>query len=233
MAHASFSYLFCGEGNAARELHRTAARVVVPAGKIVFFEGERADIVFGLSEGTVRLFKPLPNGGRQIVALALPGELLEMPTVEQHRHSATAIGEVELYRFPRDQLLAHILSSAQLTNLLLGFASRQLNLARDQMMMLGNGSAEKRVLLFLTMWRDRMAALKPFQQYLPLPMMRQDIADFLGLRLETLGRTLAKLEAKNIIRIVPKGVVLTGRDRAAQAALPVPLPQGSRGIRAY
>ncbi|HZV03626.1 MAG TPA: Crp/Fnr family transcriptional regulator [Gemmataceae bacterium] len=218
MAHLPFSYLFCGESIAARELHRTAARVVVPAGKTIFLEGERADSAFGLSEGTVRLFKPLPSGGRQIVALALPGEFLEMPTVERFRQSAAAIGEVELYRFPRDQLLALIWSSPKLMSLLLDFANRQLELAHDQVVMLGNGSAEVRILLFLAMWRDRIAALKPSQQYLPLPMMRQDIADFLGLRLETLSRALAKLEAKNVIRIVPKGVVLNESDQTA--ALP-------------
>jgi len=78
-------------------------------------------------------------------------------------------------------------------SLLVDFATRQLGLAQEQLVMLGKGSAEERVLFFLTTWRDRTASLKPFQQYLPLPMMRQDIADFLGLRLETLSRTLAKL----------------------------------------
>jgi CRP/FNR family transcriptional regulator, anaerobic regulatory protein len=70
MAHSPFSYLFCGETNEARELHRMAARIVVPAEKIIFSEDERADSVFGLSEGTVRLFKLLPDGRRHIVALA-------------------------------------------------------------------------------------------------------------------------------------------------------------------
>jgi CRP/FNR family transcriptional regulator len=208
MGHSPFSYLFCGETNEARELHRMAARIVVPAEKTIFSEDERADSVFGLSEGTVRLFKLLPDGRRHIVALALPGEFLEMPTVEQHRRSAAAIGEVELYRFPRDQLVACIRSSPRLMSLLLDFATRQLNLAQDQLVMLGTRSAEERVIFFLTTWRDRIAPLKPFQQYLPLPMWREDIADLLGLTIETVSRTLSKLEKKNVIRIVPKGVIL-------------------------
>ena len=76
MARSSFSYLFCGESNGAQELHRMAARVVVPAKQTIFSEDERADSVFGLSEGTVRLFKLLPDGRRQIVALALPAAVL-------------------------------------------------------------------------------------------------------------------------------------------------------------
>lgn len=210
MAHLPFSYLFCGEIDEARQLHRMSGRIAVPAEKMIFFEDEPADSVFGLSDGTVRIFKLLPDGRRQILALALPGEFLEMPMIEQHRHSAAAIGEVELYRFPRDQLVAHIRSSPKLLSLLVDFAIRQLNLAQDQLVMVGKGSAEERVLFFLTRWRDRMGALKPFQQYLPLPMWREDIADLLGLTIETVSRTLSKLEKKNVIRLVPKGVILTG-----------------------
>jgi CRP/FNR family transcriptional regulator, anaerobic regulatory protein len=102
-------------------------------------------------------------------------------------------------------------------SLLVGFATRQLDLAQDQLVMLGKHSAEERVLFFLTTWRDRTAALNPFQEYLPLPMWREDIADLLGLTLETVSRMFSKLEKKNVIRVVPKGVILTGFDSTHQA----------------
>ena len=187
-------------------------RLVVPAENMIFLEDERAESVFGLSEGTVRLFKLQPDGRRQILALALPGEFLEMPMMEQHRYSAAAIGEVELSRFPRDQLVAYIRSDPKLMGLLVDFATRQLNLAQGQLVMLGRRSAEERVLFFLATWRDRTAVLKPLQQFLPLPMWREDIADLLGLTIETISRTLSKLERKNVIRVVPGGVILTGLD---------------------
>lgn len=76
--------------------------------------------------------------------------------------------------------------------------------------MLGNGSAEKKVAAFLINWRNRLAHLSVFSEIVPLPMRRRDIADFLCLRLETVSRTLAELEQKNVIRVVPKGVSLTG-----------------------
>jgi CRP/FNR family transcriptional regulator len=81
------------------------------------------------------------------------------------------------------------------------------------LLLLGNGSAEERVATFLVSWRDRMARIKSSSEAIPLPMRRQDIADFLGLKLETVSRTLAKLEQKNAIRVVPKGVFLTGLER--------------------
>ena len=67
---------------------------------------------------------------------------------------------------------------------------------------------------FLVNWRKRSARIVPVSQAVPLPMRRQDIADFLGLKLETISRTFAKLEQKDVIRIVPHGVVLTGLDQA-------------------
>jgi CRP/FNR family transcriptional regulator len=159
------------------------------------------------------LFKLMPDGRRQIVALALPGEFLEMPTVDRHRYSATAIGEVVVSRFCRDQLLGCIRSNPKLKSLLLEFATHQLTMAQDQLLILGKGSAEERISFFLATWRRRMAALQPFSEFLPLPMWREDIADMLGLTLETVSRTLSRLEKKNAIRIVPKGVFLTGLEQ--------------------
>jgi CRP/FNR family transcriptional regulator len=97
--------------------------------------------------------------------------------------------------------------------LMVEFATRELDMARDQLLLLGNGSAEERVAMFLVGWRNRLARLSVFSETVPLPMRRQDIADFLGLKLETISRTLAKLEQKRVIRVVPNGVFLTGLEQ--------------------
>ena len=185
-----------------------ATRTSLVPGKHIFKEGERADFVFGVSEGVVRLFKLLPDGRRQIVWLALPGEFLEMPAVGRHLLSATAVGEIVLHRFPREPLEAYILSNANLTRLLIEFATRRLENAQQQLLVLGNGSAEERVLFFLITWRNRQAIGDQTPDYVPLPMKREDIADFLALTLETVSRTLKRLERNNFIRIVPKGAIL-------------------------
>jgi CRP/FNR family transcriptional regulator len=97
--------------------------------------------------------------------------------------------------------------------LLIEFATRELATAQDQLLLLGNGSAEEKVAIFLVNWRNRLARLSVFSETVPLPMRRQDIADFLGLKLETVSRTLAKLEQQNVIRLFPNGVFLTGLER--------------------
>ena len=205
MPRAFFPTLFCGDAPDAlelRELQRLATQVHFRAGKAIFSEGELANSVFGLSQGVVRLYKMLPDGRRQILAFALPGDFLGMPLADRHKFSADAIGEVALSRFSRADFAKFIQSSPNIMRLLIEFATRQLGMAQDQLLLLGNGSAEERVAVFLVSWRNRLARLSVFSDTVPLPMRRQDIADFLGLKLETVSRTLAKLEQRSVIRLV-------------------------------
>ena len=216
MPRALFPALFCGDAAnlfELRELQKLAIQVYFRSGKKLFSEREPADAVFGLSQGVVRLYKLLPDGRRQVLAFALPGDFLGMPFAERHNFSADAIGEVALCRFSRADLTEFIQSSPNIMRLIVEFAIRELDMAQDQLLLLGNGSAEEKVAIFLVNWRNRLARLSVFSETVPLPMRRQDIADYLGLKLETVSRTLAKLEKKNVIRIVPKGVFLTGLEQ--------------------
>jgi len=215
MEGALFPALFCGAAASAlelRELQGMATQVYVGSGKTIFSEGEPADSVFGLSRGVVRLYKQLTDGRRQVLSFALAGDFLGMPIAERHRLSADAVGEVSLCQFSRNDLLEFIASSPNLMRLLVAFASRELDMAQDQLLLLGNASAEAKVVIFLVGWRNRLArsSVSSSSKVVPLPMRRRDIADFLGLKLETVSRTFAKLEQKNVLRIVPKGIYLTG-----------------------
>jgi CRP/FNR family transcriptional regulator len=105
-----------------------------------------------------------------------------MPFVDRHNFSADAIGEVAVSRFPRGDLAKLIQSSPNIMRLMIEFATRELDMAQDQLHLLGNGSAEERVAMFLVSWRNRLERLSLFSEAVSLPMRRQDIADFLGLK---------------------------------------------------
>jgi CRP/FNR family transcriptional regulator len=213
---ASFSTLFCGEASDPQELcelQRLSVQVRFDAGKTIFSEDELADSVFGLSLGNVRLYKLLPDGRRQVLAFGVPGEFLDMPFTNRHSHSADAIGEVALSRFSRVQLAKFIHTSPNLMRLLAEFATRQLEMSRNHLLLVGKGTAEEKVAIFIVNWRNRLARLTTFSDTVPLPMPRQDIADFLGLTFETISRTLTKFEQRKAIRILPRGVLLTGLER--------------------
>jgi CRP/FNR family transcriptional regulator len=213
-----FPKLFCGEACELREvaeLTRLAKPVRFDGGQTIFSEGDAARSAFGLSHGVVRLYRLLPDGRRQVVAFAFPGDFLAMPLADRFSFSADAVGAVGVCKFPREELERFIETSPNIMRLLIEFSARELQSAQDQLTLLGNGSAEGRVAAFLVNWRKRTARLSPMSQAVPLPMRRQDIADFLGLKLETVSRTFAKLEQRDAIRIVPNGVVLTGLEQTA------------------
>jgi CRP/FNR family transcriptional regulator len=216
MPRVFFQTLFCAATPTAlefRKFQRLATQVHFRPGRTIFSEGELASSVYGLSQGVVRLYKLLPDGRRQILAFALPGDFLGMPLARRHSFSADAIGDVALCRFSRDELTNFIQSSYNMMRLLIEFEARELEMAQDHLLLLGNGSAEEKVAIFLVSWRNRLARLSVFSETVPLPMRRQDIADFLGLKLETVSRMLARLEQRNVIRLIPKGVFLTGLEQ--------------------
>ena len=211
MPRAFFPTLFAGSAldpHELRKFQKLATPVSFRSGETIFSQGEVADAVFGLSRGVVRLYKQVPDGRRQILAFALPGDFLGIPLVERYTLSADAIGEVDLCRFSHADLAAFIDASPEIMRLIIRFATSELDMARDQLLILGKGSAEQKVAIFLTSWRNRLARKTDLPATVPLPMRRQDIADFLGLTLETVCRELSKLAARNAIRILPKGVRL-------------------------
>jgi CRP/FNR family transcriptional regulator len=213
--------LFCGEACDARELAeltRLATPIRFDGGQTIFSEGDLARSAFGLSHGVVRLYRLLADGRRQVMAFALPGDFLAMPLADRFSFSADAVGEVSVCRFPREELKRLIQTNPGIMRLLIEFAASELQSAQDQLTLLGNGSAEERVIAFLINWRRRVGRLTPVSQAVPLPMRRQDIADFLGLKLETVSRTFAKLEQRNVIRIVPHGVVLNRLEQSELVA---------------
>jgi CRP/FNR family transcriptional regulator len=93
---------------------------------------------------------------------------------------------------------------------MLEFAALELSVARSQIVLLGSLSAEEKLIEFLIDWRNRLACIGPLSNILPLPMTRSDIAESIGIRLETVCRALAKLEREKIVRVVPKGLQLLG-----------------------
>ena len=166
----------------------------------------------------MRLYKLLPDGRRQIVGFALPGDFLGMATSARRSLSADAIGPVVVCRFSRTSFARFIEDKPHLLRRINEFAVRELSQAQDHMVLLGRRSAEEKVASFLVNWRDRLAQLSSPAKTVPLPMSRQDIADYLGLTIETVSRTMTKLERHGVIEILPGGVCLLDPARAEALA---------------
>jgi CRP/FNR family transcriptional regulator, anaerobic regulatory protein len=211
-----FPTIFCGTSAGAdelRELRRLSTQVYFGPDTTIFSEGEAADAVFGLSQGAVRLYKKLPDGRRQVLDFALPGDFLGPPFADRHNFAADAVSEVALSRFVRADLTEFMRSSPGIMRLATEFAISELDRAQDQLLLLGKGSEEQKIARFLVNWRNRLTHVTGFSETVQLPMGPQDVADHLALEFETVSRTLGRLERKKLVRMVPKSEPITALEK--------------------
>jgi len=187
--------------------------------KATLFEQDAlAGSVFNVTEGIVRLYKSLPDGRRQIVGFALPGDFLGLALMDRYSVAAEAVTDVKVCRFARPAFLAYVDGRPHLLRRLHEFAGHELSLAQDQMLLLGRRTAEEKVAAFLLNLQTRYGRIGTASVTVPLPMSRQDIADYLGLTIETVSRTLTRLAREKALLIVPDGIRLLSADRLEKLA---------------
>jgi len=185
----------------------------------ILTQDEPAISVYNLTKGVARLYKLLHDGRRQIVGFALPGDFLGLAMAKQNGFSADAVDTVEACRFSREEFAEFVGGHPRLLQRLHEFTSHELSIAQDQMVLLGRRTAEEKVASFLVNWRDRWARLTGKSVTIPLPMSRQDIADYLGLTIETVSRTFSRLAKDKTILIVPDGIRVLDAPRMEKAAV--------------
>jgi CRP/FNR family transcriptional regulator, anaerobic regulatory protein len=199
------------------ELARIAHHVQLAPNEALFMAGQAASSVYGLTAGVARLCKVLPDGRRQVVGFALPGDFLGTVPFGCHSFSAVAIRSVSLCRLNREAFTQFIEQRPHFLIRINEFAARELMLAQEHMLLLGRCTAEEKVASFLVGWRQRLAQAG-MRQTIVLPMSRQDIADYLGLTIETVSRTLTWFERQKMLVISPSGVRLLDLARVAAIA---------------
>jgi len=162
----------------------------------IFAEGETAGYVYKLVSGVVRISKLLPDGRRQISAFHLPGDMFGFEVDDVHHASAEAIVPVKVVAFKWQSLLSATASSG-FVHELLNRTMIGLRQTQDHLLLLGRKNALERLAAFLM----EMARRSDSSDVLDLAMPRHDIADYLGLTLETVSRMFAELKEAGIIRL--------------------------------
>ena len=181
-------------------LGASAIGAVARPGTLFVAEADPATAFINIISGTARLYKLLPDGRRQITGFADAGNLLGLAVSETYAFSAEAIDTVRYCIFPRIRLRALMHDFPNIEARLLNFASTELVAAQEQMLLLGRKSARERVASFL-MARSKLAATQGSPSCFTLPMARGDIADYLGITIETVVRTLRKLRTEGMIAV--------------------------------
>lgn len=173
----------------------------VKAGDVIFEEGDAARHLFNLSSGALRIYKLLPNGRRQITGFLFPGDFLGLAGERDYAYGAEAITDSELCQFETTAFRALMERHAALKDDLLARANSELQVAQEQMLLLGRKTPTARLASFLLrLAADNKRRNRP-KALLELPMTREDIADYLGLTIETVSRTFTKLKTDGVIAL--------------------------------
>jgi CRP/FNR family nitrogen fixation transcriptional regulator len=165
----------------------------------VFSEGDDADFSYKVVSGAIRLCKHLADGRRQIADFVLPGDYCGFLHLDRHRFTAEATCDLEVIAYPHRQVEALGEDMPSIRRGLTEFLSRRLAGVQDHLIMLGRQTAKERVLSFLLRLAENAGAAEGAE--VELLMNRQDIADYLGLTIETVSRVLTDLKKARLITL--------------------------------
>ena len=170
-------------------------------------EGEPAEYFYQIETGAVRSYKLTDDGRRQIIAFHLAGDVIELDASRHHRSSAAATTNCVIRVAKRSGIVARAEHSPDLATEIWRRTASDLQFAQEHMLALGRQNAEERMASFLLELADRSSS----NNVVELPMARRDIADYLGLTVETVARTLTQLAGASTIQRCGREIRLCNR----------------------
>ncbi|MFM9940183.1 MAG: Crp/Fnr family transcriptional regulator [Hyphomicrobiaceae bacterium] len=189
-----------------QRLRQIEFRRVVAHGTTIIGEGDPSTQFATIVSGVVKLTKRLGDGRQQIVAFLFPSDFVGRPFAACCPYSAEAIGEVTLYCYRRDAFEALLRGAPSVEHNLFSLVLSELDAAQDWMLLLGRKTARERVASLLLLFARRVPdaasqalATAAENLHFELPLSRAEMADCLGLRVETVSRQLAALAASGAI----------------------------------
>ena len=197
-------------GPAAGALGLTGTRLRFERDAEIYAEGEDADCFYEVVSGVVRTSKLLADGRRQIGAFLLPGDIFGFEAGAEHRFAAEAVTDCTVVMHRRRGVEALAARDAGLAQRLFAHTVRSLGRTQEHMLLLGRKNAAEKLAAFLLDMAERV----PAGDGIDLPMTRYDIADYLGLTIETVSRTLSQLERQSAISL-PSTRHIVLKNRAA------------------
>lgn len=186
------------------ELNAIVTEVTLEPHQAVFYEGDPAIHAFAVTRGVARLSKMLPDGRRQVTGFLYPSDFLGFAFYGVYGYTAEAVTQIWLCRFSRQKLTALFDAHPKLERRMLSIASNELERAQDQMLLLGRKHARERLASFLLSISEQAVRHGEPANPIDLPMNRTDIADYLGLTIETVSRTFSQFIQRGIIHAVTR-----------------------------
>jgi CRP/FNR family transcriptional regulator len=196
---------FALDNKARAELLRLRRRKVVPAHHAIFRDGDRADHYYNITSGMVKLVKTLADGHQHIVSLLYASDFMGQSLNRRHTYAAEAATDVDLYVYPKAPFEQFLKTHPELERQIFHATLRELDLCRDWTLLLRRKWSHKRVAAVLLMMAKRVpreGVLQGNYVRFELPFTRAEMADYLGLTLETVSREFSKLKKKQVIALL-------------------------------
>jgi CRP-like cAMP-binding protein len=190
-------------------LEQFGTSVAIQRDREVVAQGDQAAWCYRIVSGCVRMVKLMEDGRRQVGEFLMAGELLGFDALETHDFAAEAVTDVIVRRYPRRTVDSLTESNVGLSRRLRDAASISLRVAHARLVLLGRKTASERIASFLMEMAERLPQTRV--DVLELPMSRTDMADHLGLTIETVCRVLAAVRREGTIAIERGSVTIRNR----------------------
>ena len=171
------------------------------ANVVVYWEAQPAERVLLVKSGVLKLYKLTTDGRRQLTGFAYPGDFLGLANQAGYIHTVETVTPATLRQFARGEVTRLVEEEPQVARLLLTAVVNDLVLAQDHLLLLGRKTAMERLAWFLVTLSERCRAQGGDPLEINLPMVRADIADYLGLTTETVSRTVTQLRKLGVIAL--------------------------------
>ncbi len=168
----------------------------------IFLQNDQSDYLYNITEGNVKIYQLLDDGRIQIIGFLYPGDFFGSYRNNKYNYCAEAIGDLKTCVFNQKILDKYLDENPILAKELLHKTSFELTLAQDRLTVLGKLNAAERLVKFLLNISEQRNRIGWKNNPISLPMTRQDIADYLGITIETVSRELTNLKTSNIIKII-------------------------------
>jgi len=198
------SYSFCralGDGK-LKGFTSISAEKIYTDKQNIFLQNENSDSLYNITEGNIKIYQLLSDGRIQIIGFLYPGDFFGSYSKKKYNYSAESIGKTKVCVFKKDLLDAYLEKNMELAKELLNMTSHELMLAQDRIGVLGKLNANERMAKFVINISQQRSRIGWQDNPVSLPMTRQDIADYLGLTLETVSREITKLKTSKLIKVL-------------------------------
>lgn len=189
------------------ELARVNRHKELDAGDCLFFEGDPTEAYYVVMGGSLKLYKLLADGRRQVTGFLFKGDFVGLAFNSGHSFTAEALEHAKLCQMPKEKFELFLTDSQPLGRKLLQVATAGVVSAQEQMLLLGRKTAQERLASFLLWMSARAEERGEDASRLAIPMSRTDMGDYLGLTVETVSRTMTKLKTKGVISLLDRGII--------------------------